>query len=134
MPSIYFLLLSYYLHTLFQNTCTSLLLKTCIASSNGSSTNILLLMHTEFFFLLGILKSMLCLGLCREMVAHSVQLFCFRLKISKKVSLSSLISAFHHDFTLQLKAFYLQESECPWRTKEQFTLMIRRKVITHLWI
>lgn len=120
MPSLSFLLfLIIYTHT-FQNTHVSLSLKTCIASSNGSNTNILLLMHTGFFFfpffLLVILKSRLCVGLCREVVRHSVhyirlQIFWFRVKISKMVSLSSLISGSHYDFTFQLKAFYLQESE-----------------------
>lgn len=60
------------------------------------------------------------------------KLFCFRLKISKMVSLSSLISGSHYDFKFQLKAFYLQGNECPWETKEQFMVVIRRKVIIHL--
>lgn len=52
VPSLSLLLPSYYLHTPFQNTHISLSLKICIASSNGSSTNILLVTQRELFFYL----------------------------------------------------------------------------------
>lgn len=75
LPFLFCYFLFTYTHTISEHTHTSLSLKTCIASSNGSNTNILLLTHTEFFlmcFLLVILKSRLYIGLCREVVRHSV--------------------------------------------------------------
>ena len=78
---------------------------------------------TQNLFYFFILKPMLCVGLCSGVLMHSVhyillQLFCFRVQISKWISLSSLLSGSHHNFTFQLKAFYLHKSECLWKTKE----------------